>query len=121
MRLKFENCEIDLDLAELRRDGQLVRVEPKIFGLLVYLAENAGRVISRDELLSEVWEGRIVSDSAISSRISAARKAIGDSGKNQRLIKTVSKQGFRFLADVVQLERNGSSLQRDTQSGTISF
>ena len=104
MKLRFENCELDLVTGELRRDGVLVKTEPKIFALLVYLANSGGRLVSQEDLMSEVWQGRIVSDSAISSRISAARKSIGDNGRDQRIIKTVSRKGFRFLPEVERLD-----------------
>jgi pimeloyl-ACP methyl ester carboxylesterase/DNA-binding winged helix-turn-helix (wHTH) protein len=100
MRYHFDDCEIDLDSRELRRAGEEVEVEPQVFDLLVYLVESRGKLITHDELIASVWGGRTVSDSAIAARISVARKAIGDSGKAQRLVKTVSRKGFKFLAEV---------------------
>lgn len=79
----FENCELDLGAHELRRAGGVQAVEPRVFKLLGYLVENSHRMISKDEILAHVWEGRVVSDLALSSQIKAARKAIGDDGKAQ--------------------------------------
>ena len=100
MILSFDDCEIDLERREFRRAGIAVHVEPQVFDLLVYLAQNGDRVVSKDEIFASVWEGRIVSDSTLTSRINAARKAIGDSGKEQKLIRTVSRKGLRFVGDV---------------------
>ena len=80
MGFRFADYEIDIDQCELRRDGTVVPVEPQVFDLLVYLVRNRDRIISKDELIDAVWHGRIVSETALSSRISAARRAIGDSG-----------------------------------------
>src|SRR6478736_7926768 len=100
MILSFDDCEIDLERREFRRAGIAVHVEPQVFDLLAYLAQNGDRVVSKDEIFASVWEGRIVSDSTLTSRINAARKVIGDSGKEQRLIRTVARKGMRFVGDV---------------------
>ncbi|TNF86358.1 MAG: alpha/beta hydrolase [Gammaproteobacteria bacterium] len=100
MKYRFDNCELDNDSGELKRNGEPIAVEPQVFDLLVYLIENRDRLIDHEALIESVWNGRIVSDSAIAARISAARKAVGDSGKEQRVIKTVSRKGFRFLPTV---------------------
>ncbi len=96
----FEEHELDVDRRELRRGAELVSLEPQVFDLLVYLVQNRDRVVSKDELIEEVWEGRNVSDSTLTSRITAVRKAIGDSGDEQRLIRTVSRKGIRFVGVV---------------------
>src|SRR5690606_24657810 len=88
---------------ELRAAGQLVAVEPQVFDLILLLVERRDRVVSVDELIETVWRGRMVSDSAIAARISAARAAIGDDGGTQRLIRTVPRRGFRFAAEVEAL------------------
>ena len=75
-------------------------VEPQVFDLLVYLVRNRDRVVSKDDLIASVWGGRIVSESTLTSRINAARKAVGDSGEDQKLIRTVARRGLRFVADV---------------------
>jgi len=85
---------------ELRRDGAHVHVEPQVLSLLILLAENHGRMVSKDEIIDAIWDGRIVSESAVAARIKAARKAIGDDGKEQRLIRTIHGKGFRFVGDV---------------------
>jgi len=99
---------MDLVTAELRRDANVIPLEPQVFDLIRYLAENAGRVVSRAEIIENVWGGRIVSDGSISTRINAARKALGDDGKSQRLIKTVQRRGFRFLPDTQVHEGDGA-------------
>ncbi|MBR0681980.1 tetratricopeptide repeat protein [Roseomonas eburnea] len=103
MSLAFSGHEVDLRRQELRRDGSRVHVEPQVFDLLLHLVRNRDRVVSKDELLDVVWNGRIVSEAALSSRINAARKAVGDDGDRQALIKTIHKRGFRFIADVTEL------------------
>lgn len=99
-KLRFENHILDADRRELRRGAELVAVEPQVFDLLLYLVQNRDRVVSRDDLIAAVWGGRIVSDSTLDSRINAARKALGDSGKAQRLIRTAARKGLRFVGAV---------------------
>jgi len=96
----FEECVVDTDRRELRRRGNLIPLEPKVFDLLVHLIEQRQRVMSKDDLLATLWDGRIVSESALSTCINAARSAIGDSGDEQRLIKTLPRKGVRFVAEV---------------------
>jgi TolB-like protein len=96
----FNNFEIDCERRELRADDTSVSVEPQVFDLLVYLIKNRDRVVSKDDLIASVWGGRIVSESTLTSRINAARKAVGDNGKEQRLIRTSARKGFRFVGDV---------------------
>ncbi len=100
MIFRFENCALDTDLRELRRGPDLVALEPQVFDLLVYLVQNRDRVVSKDDLIASVWGGRIVSDSTLDSRINAARKAVGDSGEQQRLIRTIARKGVRFISAV---------------------
>jgi len=97
---RFGEFELDLARAELRAHGVPVALEPQVFALLTHLVENRERLVSRDELLEKVWDGRIVSDAAISSRIKSARQALGDDGSAQRFIRTVHRQGFRFVTPV---------------------
>jgi TolB-like protein len=99
MLIQFDDFTLDTAIAELRRGSDVVPLEPQVFDLIRFLAENAGRVVSRDEIIQGVWGGRIVSDGSISTRINAARKALGDDGKSQRLIKTIQRRGFRFMPD----------------------
>ncbi|MHA3979279.1 winged helix-turn-helix domain-containing tetratricopeptide repeat protein [Halovulum sp. GXIMD14794] len=93
--------QIDTARGELSRDGVPVALEPQVLDLIVYLASNPGTVLTRDDLIAHVWAGRIVSDSAISSRINAARTALGDDGQAQRLIRTIPRRGYRFEGTVV--------------------
>ena len=101
VRFLFEDHEVDLHLHQVRRGGEPIPVEPQVFDLLVYLIRNRHRVVSKDDLIEDVWGGRIVSDSALTSRISAARKAIGDNGGTQRLIRTIPRRGIRFVGEVL--------------------
>jgi len=96
----FADQVLDVDRLELRRADALVSLEPQVFDLLVYLLKNRDRVVSKDDLIAGVWGGRIVSDSTLTSRINAARKAVGDSGEEQRLIRTVARKGIRFVGEV---------------------
>src|SRR4051794_39762447 len=100
MILSFDDYEIDIERRELRRAEISVHVEPQVFDLLVYLVQNRDRVVSKDDLIASVWGGRIVSESTLTSRINAARRAVGDSGKNQKVIRTVARKGLRFLGEV---------------------
>ncbi len=100
MIYRFGAFELDLGTAELRVDGRPRPVQPQVFALLAFLIEHRERLVSREEIFEKVWDGRVVSDSALSSRIKSARKALGDDGKTQRFIKTVHGRGLRFVADV---------------------
>jgi TolB-like protein len=105
MILRFGDCEIDVERRELRRDKAVVHVEPQVFDLLIYLVRNRERVVSKDDLIASVWGGRIVSDSTLTSRVNAARKAVGDSGEKQEFIRTIPRKGLRFVG-VVRSEPN---------------
>ncbi|MGA9281877.1 MAG: winged helix-turn-helix domain-containing tetratricopeptide repeat protein [Pseudolabrys sp.] len=100
MDFRFAECEIDVAQQELRRRGKAVPTEPKVFGLLVHLIQNRHRIVSKDELIDSVWEGRAISEAALSSCVSAARRAIGDNGEDQLLIRTHHRRGFRFVGRV---------------------
>ena len=100
MKYRFASCELDTERRELRLDGEIRPIEPKVFSLLAFLIENRHRVVSKDDMIEVVWNGRIVSDAALSSAISAARSAVGDDGKAQALIRTVARRGFRFVAEI---------------------
>jgi TolB-like protein len=97
MIFSFGDCEIDVERRELKRAKISVHVEPQVFDLLVYLVQNRDRVVSKDDLIAAVWGGRIVSDSTLTSRINAARTAVGDSGEDQKLIRTIARKGLRFV------------------------
>ena len=105
MILAFDDYALDRERRELRRGQVLLNLEPKVFDLLAYLIEQRDRVVSRDDLIASVWDGRIVSESALASCINAARTAIADDGTNQRLIKTVPRKGIRFVGTVHEVEQ----------------
>lgn len=100
MHYQFDGGSLDGVRRELRQGGRLVAVEPQVFDLLDFLIRQRDRVVSRDDLIEAVWGGRIVSESTLATRINAARKAIGDDGASQRLIKTIARKGFRFVGEV---------------------
>ena len=100
MQFIFGDHTLDDGRRELRRGGERIAVEPQVFDLLIYLVQNRDRVVSKDDLIASVWGGRVVSDSTLTSRINAARKAVGDSGGSQKLIRTIARKGLRFVGDV---------------------
>jgi len=100
MIYRFDQFEVDADRFELRSDGAVRPVEPLVFDLICFLARNPNRVVTRDEIIETVWNGRIVSDATISSCVKSARKALDDSGEDQNRIKTVRGRGFTFVGDV---------------------
>lgn len=123
MRYRFEDCVLDVARRELRRGGEPVAIEPQVFDLLDFLIRHRDRVVSRDDLIAGVWGGRIVSDSALASRVNAARRAIGDDGSAQRLIKTISRKGFRFVGDVSAADETQASppASASVPAQTVSF
>jgi len=94
----FEDFALDTERRELRRGAAAVPVEPQVFDLLNYLIQHRERVVSKGDLLASIWAGRIVSESALNTRINAARAAVGDSGQEQRLIRTSQRKGVRLSA-----------------------
>ena len=115
---RFADLEIDVARQELRRAGATIHIEPQVFDLLVYLVRHRDRTVSREELVDAVWGGRIVSEGALGSRIAAARKSIGDTGEEQRLIRTLHKRGFRFVGEVEETFR--PSAAREDEAPTPS-
>ena len=107
MILAFGDCELDLDRYELRRAGLLVPIEPQVFDVLVHLASHPDRVVSKEELLDTVWGDRFVSESALTSRIKAARRAVGDDGTRQAVIATAHGRGYRMVVPVHEGGGNG--------------
>ena len=105
----FAAHTIDPTRREVRLRDEVVHVEPQVFDLLLYLIENRDRVVSKNELFAAVWQGRIVSDTTLSSRISAARRAIGDTGEKQAFIRTVPRRGFLFRGDQVELMEDAAT------------
>lgn len=110
MQFVFGNCRLDPARRELRRDGEIVHVEPQVFDLILHLIRNRDRVVSQDELLDTLWRDRVVSESTFRSRINAARGVLGDSGSRQALIRTFPRRGFRLVGEVVE----------DGESGAVS-
>jgi TolB-like protein/Tfp pilus assembly protein PilF len=104
LRYLFEEYAFDTDRRELHRGADVVSVAPQVFDLLDYLIRNRERVVSKDDLIDAIWNGRIVSDAALTTRLNAARTAIGDSGEEQRLIKTLPRKGFRFVGPVLEAQ-----------------
>ncbi len=103
MQFHFTNHVLDADLRELSRAGEPIAVEPQVFDLLIFLVENRDRIVTKDDLMEKIWEGRIVSESTLTSRINAARKAVADSGRDQGMIRTIARKGFRFVGDVREI------------------
>src|SRR5215212_10330898 len=104
LQFHFENHGLDIERRELRRGSELIAMEPQVFDLLTYLVQNRDRVVTKDDMIAAVWSGRIVSESTLTSRINAVRKAVGDSGDEQRLIRTIARKGIRFVGEVKVLE-----------------
>ena len=113
MQFLFSEHTLDVERRELRRGDALVAVEPQVFDRLVYLVRNRDRVVSKDDLIEAVWGGRIVSESTLTSRINAVRRAVGDNGEDQRLIRTVPRKGIRFIASVTERAARASGMQTD--------
>src|SRR6516225_8378434 len=98
--VRFGDCELSVERIELRRAGQIVDMEPQVFDVLAYLLRHRERVVPKNELLDQIWGNRFVTESALSSRIKSARRAVGDTGRDQRIIKTIHGRGYRFVAHV---------------------
>jgi len=96
----FEDFALDSERREFRMGGKILPIEPQVFDVLLHLIKNRHRVVSKDDLIESVWDGRVVSDSTLDSRINAVRKAVGDSGGQQRLVRTTTRKGFRFIGTV---------------------
>jgi TolB-like protein len=103
MVLTFGDHRLDIKRRELRRGDELIELEPKVFDLLAFLVQHRDRVVSKDDLLQEVWGGRIVSESALTTRINAVRRALGDDGTAQRLVRTFTRKGIRFVGEVTEI------------------
>jgi DNA-binding winged helix-turn-helix (wHTH) protein len=118
MRYEFGGVVIDADAYELRSNGRLVVVEPQVFEVLVHLLLHRDRVVSKEELLDEVWGDRFVSESALTTRIKQARHAVGDNRQDQRVIKTVHGRGYRFIAPVTETPSAGLGQDQREDSDT---
>ncbi len=115
MLFLFNNYVLDRGRRELRAGAAPVAMEPQVFDILVYLIENRDRVVSKDDLIASVWRGRIVSESTLTSRINAVRRAIGDTGEKQSCIRTFARKGFRFVASV---EANDTAVQMGVEANS---
>src|SRR5262245_51715773 len=114
----FDDYTLDTQCYELRHVGVLCKLEPQVFNVLAYLLEHHTRVVSKDELLAQCWPQQFVSEVTVNQRVMAARKALGDSGRIQRYIKTVHGRGYRFVADVTRVE---SSLVAPSTTGATAM
>ncbi len=117
MQFRFGPFALDVERRELHRGSERVALEPQVFDLLVYLVRNRDRVVSKDDLIAAVWAGRIVSESTLTSRINAVRKAVGDSGEEQKLIRTFARKGVRFVGEV----SDGSAAHQRQAAAEIAF
>src|SRR5262245_44288936 len=124
-RYLFEDCVLDADRRELWRGGNATSIAPQVFDLLLYLIRNRERVVGKDDLIAAIWGGRIVSDAALTTRMNVARAAIGDSGEEQRLIKTLPRKGFRFVGAVREEQASSASdavaASRETQRPALAL
>ena len=116
MKIRFLDFEIDTERQELKRDGTLVPIQPQAFDLLVYLIENRESVVSKDDVINVVWDGRAISDGSLNARVNAARRAVGDTGEAQAVIRTIPRRGFRFVADVTTDESIESATEGEVRS-----
>jgi len=105
MRYAFDNIVVDTEQYKIQIKGITVAVEPKVFDLIIYLVKNQERLISRDELFTEVWNGREVSDTSLTNHIKSARKVLGDSAEEQRVIKTIRGRGYQFIAEAQVMDK----------------
>ena len=120
VRFAFDDHLLDPDRRELTRGSEPVAVGPQVFDLLMYLVRNRSQVVSKDDLIDAVWGGRIVSESTLTSHINALRKAIGDSGEEQRLIRTIARKGYRFVGDVREVDALESARTRRRRSSRMA-
>jgi adenylate cyclase len=121
LRYLFEDFSLDMDRRELRRGGATISVTPQVIDLLAYLIRNRDRVVSKNDIISAVWDGRVISEAALTTRINAVRRAVGDSGEEQCLIKTLPRKGFRFVGGVREASGQIASLARPPGEATSSL
>ena len=118
----FDRFILDADRRELRCGRDLVAIEPQVFDVLRYLIAHRDRVVSNDDLIEAIWQGRIVSEATVSTRMNAVRRAIGDSGEQQRFVRTIARKGYRFVGDVVEQDAAASAVDRsDAASRPLSL
>src|SRR5579864_3321676 len=121
MIYQFGPFELDLSTVELRVEGKSCSLEPQVFALLALLVENRDRLVSKDEIIEKVWDGRIVSDAALASRVKSARQALGDDGHSQRFIRTIHSKGFRFVAQVRASRAVGTRWATEPGDGNVDL
>ena len=119
MQLVFGDYVLDRERRELSRGSEQIALEPQVLDVLIHLVQNRDRVVTKDDLIACVWDGRIVSDSTLTSRVNAARRAVGDSGDRQEVIKTYARRGFRFLG-AVQIAGDGDGSSGPVERGEIA-
>jgi TolB-like protein len=119
VQFEFGECVLDTGRRELSRGSEPVAIGPQVFNLLIHLIENRDRVVSKDELFDVIWRGRTVSDSTLTSHVNFARRAIGDTGDEQRLIRTISRKGFRFVGDVRETPSRGAAKSAATETDPV--
>ena len=112
MALRFEDCVLDLDRFELRRNGEPVALEPQAMRILIELINHRDRVVAKTELLDSVWGDRFVSESALTSQIKAVRRAVGDTGRDQRIVKTLHGRGYMFVAPITSVPQSEPTIER---------
>lgn len=120
VRYRFAQFDLDPTRRELSRVGTAVHIEPQVFDLIVHLVRNRDRIVSKDELIDTIWNGRVISEAALSSRINGARRALDDNGNDQNFIKTLHKRGFRFVADVQELSADQNLAPLVSENVTVS-
>src|SRR5215470_19879026 len=118
--VRFGDCELSAERIELRRAGAIVDIEPQVFDVLTYLLRHRERVVPKTELLDQIWGNRFVSESALSSRIKSARRAVGDTGRDQRIIKTIYGRGYRFVADVLEKPQLDGPAHGEAAAGPVA-
>lgn len=121
MKYSFAGCVLDAESYSLARNGQPVAVEPQVFDLLTLLARNAGRLVTKDQIVEEIWNGRIVSEATISARVNAARTAVGDNGKDQKIIRTVTRRGLELVVPVTATDADEPKPQSPDAPQTVRF
>lgn len=108
MIFAFSEFQLDTEQQELTHQGQKISLQPQVYDLLVFLIENRSRVVTKDEVIDDVWDGRAISDGSLNARINAARRAVGDTGEAQAVIRTFPRKGFRFVAEGTEIEPEAS-------------
>lgn len=117
----FNNVELDTEKFSVLASGKEISVEPQVFNLILFLIENSNKIVSREELLDHVWQGRVVSDTSINNNIKTARKVLGDNGSSQQVIKTIHSRGYQFVAEVNSKGSSTNLSKSTSQSNQIYY